>query len=200
LLVLTAAGAHRHWDKVGCRLIVYSALSTLAGYLFVPLDQGHGWGFRYFHSAWLAVPLLAAGALRDPSATAPRGTAIQQLVVTCAVLTLVFGVSFRAWQMHELIAEDLAQLPLYHGSEYRVVILDPRFAYYGADLVQNDPWLRGPEIRMITRGPEADTTMMRNQFQQLHRVYTDKYGSVWSAAPLQPGSLLQPAGPGTSSR
>jgi hypothetical protein len=176
LLVLAAAGTWRRWDNVICRLIFYSALCTFIGFLFVPVDQGHGWGFRYFHSAWLALPLLAAGSLRDEET--------RLLIVKCALVTLVFGVGLRAWQIHDFIAADLRQVPAYTGSEHRVVILDTSFAYYGADLVQNDPWLRSNEIRMITRGVEDDAAMMREHFPELHRVFEDKYGTVWSAAPI----------------
>ena len=62
-----------------------------------------------------------------------------------------------------------------------MVIVDPRFSFYGADLVQNDPWLRGSVIRMITHGAAADAQMMSEHFADMHRVYEDNYGSVWSA-------------------
>jgi hypothetical protein len=176
LLLLTAAGAWSKRNNIFCRLLVCSAVVTLAGYLFVPLDQGHGWGFRYFHSAWLALPILGAAALQDSQT--------RSLVVGCALLTLVFGIGFRAWQVHDFIADDLAQMPAYSGTERRVIILDPTTAYYGADLVQNDPWLRGPVIRMITRGKSDDEAMMQAHFPQMHRVYADDHGTVWSAAPV----------------
>jgi hypothetical protein len=72
-------------------------------------------------------------------------------------------------------------VPAYAGTERRVVLIDPSLTFYGQDLVQNDPWLRGDAIRMITHGVEADATMMQEQFPDMHRVYADKYGSVWSA-------------------
>jgi hypothetical protein len=173
LLLLGLMGAWNCRDNILCRLLAYSALLTLVGYMFVPFDQGHGWGYRYFHSAWLALPLLGAAAVRDEQTRA--------LVVGCALLTLVFGVGFRAWQVHDFIADDLAQMPAYSGTEHRVIILDPTTAYYGADLVQNDPWLRGPVIRMITRGKVEDEAMMHAYFPGMHRVYGDQYGVVWSA-------------------
>ena len=39
------------------RLLAQSALLTFLGYFFVRPDQGHGWGFRYFHPAWGAIPI-----------------------------------------------------------------------------------------------------------------------------------------------
>jgi hypothetical protein len=96
-------------------------------------------------------------------------------------MTLIAGTGLRAVQMHEFIAQHERYLPQYSGTERQVVIIDPRFSFYGFDLVQNDPWLRGNTIRMITHGAEADAQMMSEYFAEMHRVYADKYGSVWSA-------------------
>lgn len=180
LAVLAAAGARNYWHNPFCRLLVWSAVSTLIGFAFVPVDQGHGWGFRYFHTAWVALPLLAAGGLRSEDTRA--------FVVRCALLTLVLGVGLRAWQIHDFIAHDLTQIPAYAGTEHRVTIIDPTTAYYGGDLVQNDPYLRGNEVRMITRGHDDDARMMQEHFPDLHPVYADRYGTVWSAAPPTPAA------------
>jgi hypothetical protein len=104
-------------------------------------------------------------------------------IVACALLTLVIGVGFRAWQMHDFIEANLAQLPAYKGTEQRVIIVDPFPSFYGADLVQNDPWLRGNVVRMITRGTSEDVAMMSKHFPAMHKVYSDQFGTVWSAKP-----------------
>ena len=80
-MILAVVGALRWRRDALCRLLTASALLTLFGYFLVPVDQGHGWGYRYFHSAWMALPLLATAALFRP-ATKPResrlsGTAIR---------------------------------------------------------------------------------------------------------------------------
>jgi hypothetical protein len=193
ILILAACGAVRRWDNLFCRLLAASAVTTLLGYLFFVADQGHGWGFRYFHSAWLAVPLLATAALYRPQPATATGSASPALVfedtqtrafvLTCTVLTLVFGVGLRAVQMQAFMAADLAQMPHYTGHEQRVVFLDNTDTFYGADLVQNDPWLRGNEIRMFSHGTAADALLMRQQYPLLHEVYADRYGTVWSTAP-----------------
>jgi hypothetical protein len=198
LLPLAAIGAWKWRDHVLCRLILGSALSTFVGYLFVPLDQGHGWGFRYFHSAWAVLPLLAAGALTNRPADT-RGALVfendetRTFIAGCCVLTLVFGIGLRGWQIHDLIAHQQSQVPAYTGHERRVVILDPTLAFYGADLVQNDPWVRANATHMITHGSREDAQMMRQYFPGLHRVYADHYGSVWSAAPTRSASAGESA-------
>jgi hypothetical protein len=197
IMVLAAAGAARWRQDALCRLFTASALLTLFGYFLVPVDQGHGWGYRYFHSAWMALPLLATAALfrpghipREASSQSPlfEDGDTKSFVATCILLTLVFGVGFRAWQLQDFMARDVSQVPQYTGTERRVVILDGRHSFYGADLVQNDPWLRGNEIRMYSHGAAADEQMMAQYYPEHHRVYADRYGTVWSQMSAPPGS------------
>jgi hypothetical protein len=197
LMILAVVGARRWRRNALCRLLTASAFLTLFGYFFVPVDQGHGWGYRYFHSAWMALPLLATAALFRParSPCEPSSPArlfedieTKDFVTACILLTLIFGVGFRAWQLQGFMARDLAQLPHYEGTERRVVILGGRFSFYAGDLVQNDPWLRGNEIRMCSHGDAADEQMMAKYYPELHRVYADRYGAVWSESSASPGS------------
>jgi hypothetical protein len=189
LMILAAVGAVRWRHDVLCRLLTASAVLTVFGYIFVPVDQGHGWGYRYFHSAWMALPLLATAALFQPARFAGEASLPTRLfednetkcfVLACILLTLVFGVGFRAWQMQEFLAHDISQVPQYTGTERRVVILNGRFSFYGADLVQNDPWLLGNEIRMYSHGASADQRMMAQYYPEFQMVYSDRYGTVWS--------------------
>ena len=195
LMILAAAGAVRWRQDALCRLFTASALLTLLGYFLVPVDQGHGWGYRYFHSAWMALPLLATGALFRPARIRSEASSYSRLfedgetksfVATCLLLSLVFGVGFRAWQLEEFVARDLSQVPQYAGTERRIVILEGRHSFYGGDLVQNDPWLRPNEIRMYSHGAAADERMMAQYYPELHRVYADVYGTVWSRASSTP--------------
>jgi hypothetical protein len=192
LIILAVTGAMRWRRDVLCRLLAISALLTLFGYFLVPVDQGHGWGYRYFHSAWVTLPLLATAALFRPARTTWKADSSTRLfedgetkdfMAACILLTLVFGVGFRACQIQDFIARDVSQVPRYKGTERRVVILDGRFSFYGADLVQNDPWLRENEIRMYSHGAAADGQLMARYYPELHRVYADRYGTVWSQAP-----------------
>jgi hypothetical protein len=191
LLILAAVGAIRWRREMFFQLFAASALLTLFGYFLVPVDQGHGWGYRYFHSAWMALPLLATAALFVPAGvTNERGSqaalfeddATKSFVAACVLLTLIFGVGLRAWQLRNFLANDLRQVPQYEAIGKRIVILDDRYSFYGADLVQNDPWLRGDEIRMYSHGLAADEQMMAHYYPEFRKVYTDRYGTVWSRA------------------
>ncbi len=112
-----------------------------------------------------------------------ENTDARVFVVGCALLTLTLGVGFRAIQIREFISDDLAQMPAYAGTERRIVMVDPTFAFYGADLVQNDPFLRGNEIRMVSHTAAENSALIRRYYPEMHRVYADRYGSVWSSAP-----------------
>lgn len=198
LLILACVGAWRWRRNATCLLLAGSALTTLIGYLFLPSDQGHGWGDRGFHAAWVALPLLATAAMYRPALPAPATPHVtinsamrmfedaptQLYVTACIGLMLVLGVGSRALQIEHFMAVDLNQVPHYHGTERRVVVIDDTLSFYGSDLVQNDPWLRGNEIRMYSQGAAANARMMAANFPAMHIVFADHHGWVWSATPL----------------
>ena len=195
LMILALAGAIRWRRNTMCLLIAISASLTVFGYFFVPVDQGHGWGYRYFHSAWMALPILATAAMFRPigPSDSPQDSlhgasrifeeaAAKSYITACIVLTLIFGVGWRVWQIQEFMANDLGQLPHYSGTERQIIIVNSKSSSYGADLVQNDPWLRGNVIRMYSHGAAADERMMGEYCPNLHQVYADRHGTVWSEA------------------
>jgi hypothetical protein len=103
-------------------------------------------------------------------------------VVACALLTLTLGIGFRALQIRQFVSQMMHQEPSYAGTERRVVIIDPMLSFYGMDLVRNDPWLRGNLTRMISHGRTTDARMMAHYFPEMHKVYADPFGTVWSTA------------------
>jgi hypothetical protein len=190
LLLLAFAGAWR--NRLDSRFVTFAACGvlTFVGYLFVPVDQGHGWGFRYFHSAWLVLPLLATAFLftpakaRDVQPTTPAASTadVQTYVVACALLSLFAAVGLRASQMNGFLTDHLNQYPHYAGTEPRIVVQSGA-GFYAYDLVQNDPFLRQDVVRMINIGEDATADAIKRHFPTYHRVYADQYGQVWSAAP-----------------
>ncbi len=72
LLLFALLGFWRWRRDRHVRLLAWSAMLTFCGYLFVTFDQGHGWGNRYFHSAWGVLPILAAGAFVGESTERER--------------------------------------------------------------------------------------------------------------------------------
>ncbi len=183
LVLLACAGIWKYRNDARCRVLVACALTTLAGFLFVPFDQGHGWGFRYFHSAWLVLPILGAAALsspaNNPAAAGTYGDA-RAFFINAALLALVFGNGLRIVQIGNFVGAHLAQLPKAIATGCQVVIIDPQFSFYAQDAVQNDPLLRDPIIRMVSHGRAADERMMGRYFPAYRRISADSLGAVWS--------------------
>jgi hypothetical protein len=193
LVLLAAFGAWRWRDDRKMQLLMGSAILTLAAYIFVWADQGHGWGYRYFHSAWFVLPLFAAAAFattnKAPSSAISRLSGddnLRTFVVAAAVLSLVVGVGHRGLQMREFMTDHLNQLPAYTGSEKHVVFVDAARTFYGHDLIQNDPFLRGNVIRLLSRGPDQNAKVIHQLRPGFQKVYSDRRGEVWSVGPGAP--------------
>jgi len=154
-------------------VIAASGLLTYVGYFLVPFDQGHGWGARYFHSAWLVLPLLAVRVLRAPNA------ALSGYVAGCAILSLAILTSLRALQVEQFIARHLAQLPAAASGAAKVLIIDGRNSYYGWDLVRSDPFFRDEVKVFLSRGTERDAAMMAARFPAYRLLASDRHGWAW---------------------
>jgi hypothetical protein len=153
--------------------IAGSGLLTYFGYFLVPFDQGHGWGARYFHSAWLVLPLLAVRALRMPN------PALAGYLAGCALLSLALLTCLRALQVEQFVSRHLAQIPAAASGEAKVLIIDGRNSYYGWDLVRSDPFFRDEVKLLFSRGAERDAAMMAARFPQYRLLGADRYGWAW---------------------
>jgi hypothetical protein len=177
LLIAAALGAWGMRRQRGPWLVLAcSALHTYFGYFLVSFDQGHGWGFRYFHSAWLALPLFAAAAIR-------QSAGLGAYLAASAVLSLAVLTPFQALQVERFVARHLMQLPVAARGEPRVVFIDRAGGYYNWDLVQNDAFLRAPVIRLLARDPQLDRAMMAKRFPEYELLSADRRGAVWGLPP-----------------
>src|SRR5581483_1978395 len=176
LLPLAVFGAVRCRANTGARLVALAALLTGLGYLFVPYDQGHGWGYRYFHSAWGALPLLAAGALESTSLAAP----VRRLAVGAALLSLVLCTSLRFAQVRSFMDAHLSQLPTAAAERGReVIFVDPRRGSYSVDLVQNVPFLDNDRWILLSHGDAQDARFMHAFFPRSRRTLSGPVASLW---------------------
>lgn len=164
LVPLAAWGAVRHARISYVRCLLGSALSTLVAYLFVKFDQGHGWGYRYFHSAYATLPLLAAVALaqlgrsslprwREPLLRSTLGWGLAALVVL---------VPQRSFQVARHVREHRAQLVSGSPHESCVHFVWP-FGDYSVDLVANRPSLQG-DLYLYDHGRERVGALLRQAF------------------------------------
>jgi hypothetical protein len=157
-------------------LLGLSVITTLLGYAFIVFDQGHGWGARYLHPAWGALPLLASVAL---TADSRASLELRRLVAAAAVLSLVLATALRAWQIEAYLSTHLSQLPPHDPDERQVVLIRYDRVNYTADLVQNDPFLRNKTWYLMSFGKKRDAELMARLFPGARLVHEDTRGEVW---------------------
>ena len=180
LLVLAGLGVWRLRNESGPWLVLAgSAVLTFLGYLFVPYDQGHGWGYRYFHSAWSVLPLLAVAAVQPRGDAPGASSSLTGYAAACALAGLLSVSVLQAVQQEHFVRRHLRQVPAAQSGQARVVIIDASRGFYRIDLVQNDPFLRDPVLKLVSHGRAADEAMMRQRFPELSRLSSDERGTVW---------------------
>jgi len=158
----------------GLHLFALSLAATLVGYLFVSFDQGYGWGARYVHSAWAALPLLAAAAM----VCAER--ALSNYSMRVALYSLVFATTLRLLQIHLFMQDQLELRPPFEKGARQIVFIAPNYEFYTQDFVQNDPFLRAPVIYMMSRGRKRDyEQVIARRFPAARLTYDGPGGQVW---------------------
>jgi hypothetical protein len=183
LLVLAWWGG-RESKTAGIRLLGASALTTFFAYFLIRFDQGHGWGYRYFHSAWGALPILAAAGTLKLAAVPSEGVRWVRMLAAMAVVSLFAANGLRLFQMGSFMADHLAQFPPRIPAEFRLVMHNDR-GYYGYDLIQNDPWLRGGEVVLLV-APEEGRSLVERHFPGVVEAGSNRYGVTFVRGPRQP--------------
>lgn len=183
LLLLLAWWGVRGDKTPRIQLLGASALLTFFAYFLIRFDQGHGWGYRYFHSAWGVLPVLAAlGATKLAAAEGPR--VLRQLALL-ALLSLVAANALRLIQMGDFMTAHLAQFPPRIEAERRVVLHNGQ-GYYAYDLIQNSPWLRGGEIVFLVTN-SADKDRLLERFSGEYELHSNHFGDTYTTGSLLSG-------------
>jgi len=153
---------------------------TFFGYFVVPFDQGHGWGYRYLHSAWFVLPLLAALALGAERAD----TELRNAAAWMIVLSLLLANGLRLTQVNAFMARHLGQVPPLaqraDPARAEIVFIDPRAGFYTRDMVHNDPFLRQPRVTMVYDGREKTAALMAQRFPDYTKRAEGKWGEWWT--------------------
>ena len=180
LLVFALLGGLRQRDNRYVQLLMQSAVVTFAGYLFVRFDQGHGWGYRYFHSAWGAIPILAGCAMNN------RSDAEQRLVSfagAAAILNLVVVVPFQLHEIDDVISQHLAQLLPPKRPGNNVYFIHPRGGFYVSDMIQFDPLLRDRDLLLVSHGVEQDSQLIRRNWPSAVKISSGRAADQWYLGP-----------------
>jgi hypothetical protein len=184
LLLLLAWWGGRQSKSPPLRLLGASALLTFFAYFLIRFDQGHGWGYRYFHSAWGALPILAAAGAIKLSAMPGEGVRWARGLLALSLISLIGANGLRFQQMGSFMADHLAQFPPRVPAEFRVVLHNGR-GYYGNDLIQNDPWLRGGEVVLVADGTSGRELVERH-FPGVVEAGSNRYGLTFVGGPRPP--------------
>jgi len=176
LFVVALVGRHRLRDNRAVRLLTQSAVLTFAGYLFVRFDQGHGWGFRYFQSAWGAVPILGGCAMMNRSEAERR---LVSFAGAAAILNLTVVMPFQMHQISEFISQHLAQLPPPQRPGNNVYFIHPRGGFYVADMAQFDPLLRDQDLKLVSHGAELDAELIRQNWPTATKITSQRAADQW---------------------
>lgn len=117
-----------------------SCLLTFGFYYFFRLDQGHGWGYRYFHGTLTCLTVVAVAGWE--ALVKMSGGRTARNFLTAGVLgSLVIALPLRSYQAETFIRPFARASKAIHSMDVAVVGVDPRFAWYSADLIRNDPFL-----------------------------------------------------------
>jgi hypothetical protein len=158
------------------RLLATSAILTFAAYLFVRFDQGHGWGYRYFHSAWGVVPILAGCAMADKPETKGR---LVPFAGATAILSLLFLIPFQMSQIEFFISQHLAQLAAPKRPGNNVFFIHPLGGSYLADMIQFDPLLRNKDLLLVSHGAMLDMQLIQRNWPGAVKVSGDRAADQW---------------------
>lgn len=185
-LLLLAWWGGRQSKSTGIRLLGASALTTFFAYFLIRFDQGHGWGYRYFHPAWGVLPILgAAGALKLMSIPS-EGVRWARTLGATAVVSMLAANGQRFFQIDSFIADHLAQFPPRSVAESQLVMHNGR-GYYPLDLIQNDPWLRGNSVIVLVRSEEEKAKLLsrfRDRFPVPPEPLTNSFGTTFAGGPM----------------
>jgi hypothetical protein len=179
LIVLASWGAWQIRARTDVRLLAAAFAITFFGYFVVVSDQGHGWGYRYIHSAWFILPLFAALALDAMR----EHIEFRAMAAWALVLSLLFADGLRLTQVESFVNRHLQQVPPLATAPdpaiAELVFVDIRSGLYTQDLVQNDPFLRGSRMVMVSSGALSDAELVARSFPEYAKDSEGSWGSRW---------------------
>ena len=176
LFLFALSGLALYRADLRVRLLASSAILTFFGYLFVKFDQGHGWGYRYFHPAWGVVPILAACAMTERFAA---NTKLVTFAGATAILSLLVIVPFQLNQIQRFISAHLAQLGPPRRPGNNVYFVHPLGGFYVADMVQFDPFLRDQDLLLVSHGPELDGQLISQNWPNAVKISSTRAADQW---------------------
>jgi len=118
-----------------------AATITFLFYISFPHLQGHGWGYRYMHSAYGLLALAGAGGAVALSRQYKDSLTVK--AVLCSLLfSLVIQIPYRLYEVRTLVRPLARTWAYIAGRPCDFVIIQTSEFWYACDLIRNDPWLK----------------------------------------------------------
>lgn len=189
LLLILAWWGGRESRSTTIRLLGASVLTTFFAYFLIRFSQGHGWGYRYFHPAWGALPILAAVGAAKLMSVPGEGVRWSRTLAVLTLGSLIAANGLRFYQMGSFMSDHLAQSPPRSSAGFELVMHNDR-GYYGHDLIQNDPWLRGTSVVTLASTKEEQSEVLsrfRDRFETTPTAFTNRFGITFAGRPAPAG-------------
>ena len=142
-----------------------SCLLTFGFYVFFYLDQGNGWGYRYFHGT-LACLIVVAIAGWESLVKLLGALRAKQFLVAGITASVAIQLPLRCFQVEAYIRPFAQTSEVIRASKVEIVGINPLDAWYSADLVRNDPFLEDRPIivsLLMLRREDADVLSRRGK-------------------------------------
>jgi hypothetical protein len=140
-----------------------SCILTFGFYYFFYLDQAHGWGYRYVHGALACFILVAVAGFNRLSILIGQSRALA-FVASGIVLSILIQLPLRCMQVEKFVGLYARAAEVLHAIPADIVALDPRDAWYAADLIRNDPFVEQRPVIVSLYGltPKAIAALKNN--------------------------------------
>jgi hypothetical protein len=174
LLLLAWVGWRRTRGQIGLQLLGASFISTVALYALFPDTQGLGYGARYYHVAWGALPILAA----VPLATI-GWERLRNFTLAAALVGLFMVVPLELTYGHGLAAISAGPMSELSMSGVNLCFVDFDQVRSPGLTLNNDPSTAG-FIVLISHGPQADQALVDRYFPGARLVIRTSFGSGYA--------------------
>jgi hypothetical protein len=144
--------------------LAWGVLLTLGFYVFYPLNQMHGWGYRYAYQVLGSLALIGAAGVGPIQAT--LGTQRTKFLIAASLLvTLIAQLPLRLIQTERFVRPFAVGNSYVTSRNADVVLVHGDSIWYGRDLLRNDPFLRGQPVVV---GASALTKVGRDVLEAGH--------------------------------
>ena len=138
---------------------------TLLFFVFFPLTQGHGWGYRYAHQVLGNLCLLGAEGVGTMASVIGARRTRTWLLLGFAT-SLVIQLPLRLRDTEHFVRPFARAQEYVQSRQAAVVLIDGESIWYGRDLIRNDPFLRFPIVARRERLSQGFVDQMRAAIPQ----------------------------------